>query len=378
MKKILFIMKYPIHVQYTLKQKFMGQIDAITKMGYEAWYITFDTDYIYVNCPNGRTIIRTTTGGHSKQYIHTLAFIDIYLAICKLVSNQKFDLVYFRKSPIGIIGRKMCSYIKMSGAKLVVEITSYPEVEKPKNKLRALYFMYSDRMWKKSYSKVDLFTLIGKKSDNYYGYHAINIENGVAVDNVPVKQWTKTDNKIHLLALASMCIWHGYDRLIQGLADYSGNDKERIIIDMVGNEGDGSLKKWKKLTQSLSIENQVIFHGRVEGDALTDIFNQANVGVCSLGLYRMGFQSGSILKLREFMARGLPFIYAADDPSIDPTKTWYLKVSNDDLPIDISRVIEFANNLNSDVSSEMREYAIKHMSWESQFERIIYEIGINK
>lgn len=376
MKNILLIMKYPLHVPYTLKQKFKGQIDALIKMGYNVWYITFDSDQVYLNGPKGREVIKKTLAGHYTHYIHTFAFMDLYIAAIKSLNIQKFDLIYFRKSPLLFIGQHMCSKIKKAGSKLIVEIPTYPDDRaKSKNILRAVFTLLSNCVWKNCNKYVDLFAVIGESTDSYQNCPAINIENGVEVDNVPLKKDTNKDNKIHLLALASMSVWHGYDRLIKGLAEYTGERKNDIIIDMVGNEGDGSLSKWKELTHTLALDNQVIFHGRLEGKELTDLFNQATLGVASLGMFRVGFSSGSILKLREYMARGLPFIYAADDISIDSKKKWYLKVSNDETPILMENVVKFIEIINKNTSKEMRNYAKRNMTWNIQFEKIFTKLN---
>ena len=365
-------MKYPLAETYTLKQKFNGQMAALSNMGLEVWYLSFDHEYIYLNHGDEREKINKTIMGKNRHYIHTLAFIDLYRSVLKVLQKKSFDYVYFRKSPIGIIGYRMCRKIGKMDTKLIVEIPTYPEEgEKAKNVLRSIYSKYSRMWWKKCYPKVKLFTLIGKASDNYKGYPAINIENGVYVDNIPLRE-PKEDGRIHLLALASMCVWHGYDRIIQSLADYQGEDKEDIIIDMVGNEGDGSLEKWKSLAESQGVGSQVIFHGRKEGEDLNTIFNQSTLGICSLGLYRNGFEKGSILKLREYTARGLPFVYAAEDPCVNTEMGYCYKVSNNDEPIGMAGIVEFAKKVagNTDLGNSMRNYAKNNISWEGQYKKI--------
>lgn len=366
-------MKYPLIEPYSLKQKFDGQMSALRGMGFDVWFVSFDKEYVYINHANIQDKISKTIFGDKSFYMHTFAFVDVYRSIIKVLKNENFDYVYFRKYPIGYLGYKMCRKISDKNSKMVVEIPTYPEEsERGKNIIRRVYSKYSSLCWKECNKYVKLFALIGKDSDNYKGYPAINIQNGIFVDNIPLRE-PLSDGKIHLLALASMCNWQGYDRIIQSLANYKGKDKDRIIIDMVGSDEDGSLYKWKQLANTLGVSDRVIFHGWKEGKALDEVFNYSTLGICGLGLYRKGFEKGSILKLREYTARGLPFVYAAEDPCVSTEMGYSLKVSNNDDPIDMARIVAFAKNVENqpDLGLKMREYAKKNISWEGQFEKIL-------
>ena len=371
MANILYVMKYPLHESYTLKRKFNGQISALTKMGHKVHFISFDEAKLYDNYESKVRVLKNTFWGKNRLYIHTIVFIDIYLAAIKIIKQNRVDYVYFRKSPMGIFGYAFLNKCNRKGIKVIIEIPSYPSKEKPGSLARSLYEYYS-RIWSNLSNKfVSLFALIGEKSNSYCGRPAINIENGLTVEDVPIREYNK-DGHIHLLALASMSYWHGYDRIILSLHECKHPDAHKVIIDMVGDEGDGSLKKWKHMVNQLKLESQVIFHGRLEGDGLDNMFNKATIGICSLGLYRLGYENSSILKLREYTARGLPFVYAANDSCINHSLGYAMKVSNNDEPIDMGQIIDFANTVSKDftISQRMREYAKECISWESQFLRL--------
>lgn len=371
MANILYVMKYPLHESYTLKRKFDGQIAALKKMGHKVHYITFDRDRMYENCDSKTTLGRKILLGSIKAYIHTFVFIDIYLTAIGIINKHEIEFVYFRKSPLGIVGYTFLKKCNQKGIKVIVEIPSYPSKEKPGSLFRAIYGYYS-RIWSHFSNKyVSLFALIGEKSDSYYGHPAINIENGITVENIPIRKY-KADCRIHMLALASMSYWHGYDRILTSLHECTHPDAKRVIIDFVGNEGDGSLQKWKNMTSQLKLESQVVFHGRLEGEELDKMFDLATIGICSLGLYRLGYETSSILKLREYTARGLPFVYAANDSCINHSLGYAMKVSNNDNPINMGQIIDFANAVSMDTTLplKMRKYAEESASWESQFLRL--------
>ncbi len=377
--RVLFVMKYPLVDQYSIMQKLNGEINAVRNLGHEVEYISFDRDYIYLEKGEKREIIRKTTLGHSKFYFHTLVFADINKAAEKVISSGKYDLVYFRHSPIGYRGYKMMKTAKETNkTKVVVEIPSFPlNVDKPKNLIRKLYVIYSDAWWKKSSKFVSLFAGIGEKADAFLGVPFINIDNGIDIHLIPKRTEKKSqDGKTHLLAVASMCEWHGYERIIRGIGVWQNEKKENYVLDLVGDEGDGSLSKWKELVHELGLEKQVVFHGRKTGDALTEMYNMATIGLSSLAMYKVGFQSGSVLKLREYMARGLPFIYAHDDPHMSADLPWCLKIPNDDSTVNMDSVDEFVKKIyqEDELPERMRKYAEENMTWESQFRKIFNRI----
>lgn len=377
MSKILFLAKYPIDDQYTLVPKLNGQMQALKNLGHDVYYISFDRDNVYLNWDNKKEVIIKTNFGRSKFYYHLFSFYDIYKAAEKAVKSCNFDIVYFRYSPLNYRGNKLLRSINKTSL-LVVEIPTFPpECEKQKSIMRRIYMQWSYFWWKESAKYVNLFTIIGSQANSYLKRPALNIDNGILVDDIPLRRAEPAkDGKIHLLALASMSNWQGYDRVIKGLAEWDSSKASEYIIDMVGVDGDGSLGVWKNLADQLGLKNQIVFHGPLYGEMLTRVFQIADLGLCSFGMYRKKMNSGSILKLREYMARGLPFIYAHDDPGVKEDMPWCIKVSNDDKPIDMKKVDAFLNYLRGlpDYSQEMRNYAIENMSWESQFKNVFQKL----
>ncbi len=377
MGKVLYVMKYPLEEPYSIMQKLDGQMKAVSSLGHEVYYISFDREHLYLNHGDSREIIQHTTAGRSKVYYHLISFYDIYSAADKALKKEKFDLVYFRYGPLNMMGSRL---LKTAAEKstLVVEIPTFPaNRETQKTAMRRLYMRLSDKRWIKAAQYISLFTLIGEKADSFLGVPALNIDNGVFVEGIPMKTGVNAkDGKRHLLAVAAMSNWQGYDRIIQGLANWKNPRSGEYVIDMVGDEGDGSLKEWKRLAFECGLEKQVIFHGRLTGDRLTEMFETAEIGLGSLGMYRKRMNDGSVLKIREYMARGLPFLYAHDDPALSEDMPWCIKFPNDGSPINMNRVDEFVNSLGTyqEMSKQMRQYAAEHMSWEAQFTRIFSKL----
>jgi len=190
----------------------------------------------------------------------------------------------------------------------------------------------------------------------------ITIGNGFDVASVPVRDARHYDTtELYLLCVANVSKWHGLDRLLKGIAEYRGNT--RIIFHIVG-DGDEILPLIQ-LVEKLNIRNLVKFHGFKTGKELDTLFNTCHVAVGSLGIHRLGLHEASILKAREYCARGIPYIIACADPDFPDDFPYIHRVSPNDSPLDIEKIIEFSQTAYTDPDhpEKMREYALEHLDW---------------
>ena len=197
----------------------------------------------------------------------------------------------------------------------------------------------------------------------------LTIGNGFLVQSVPVRGAPDyTDNDLHLLCVANVSRWHGLDRLLRGLATYSGTPK--VILHIAGDGAE--LPHLQQLTDELGISDRVVFHGFTAGKALDALFDQCHIAVGSLGIHRIGLKEASILKAREYCARGIPFIYGITDPDFPPDFPYILHVPADESPIDIEQVLAFAKEVYADPDhpQKMRRYAEEHLDWSVKTKRL--------
>lgn len=380
-KKILYIVRYRLDESFNLKAKFDGQIAAFAKLGLDVSYIAFDSTHFY-HINNGKKEIVGNTHFGVPAYVHTLFYYDLHKIVLNLLKTEKWNYVYWRSAPCWISSCRIANRISKLDTKLIYEYPTFPiKREKQKSILRQLYLYYSDWLQKNVDRKVDLFVMIGEDAKgSYRGKPAINITNGIDITNILPRE-RKIDNcTIHILALASMSYWHGYDRLIKSLANYKST--QNVVIHMVGGNDGGCLGEWKELTNQLGLEDKVIFHGAKTGKELEEMFNLCDIGVNSLGMYRKGFEVTSELKTREYAARGLPFVCSVEDSALADAKEplWY-KVSNDDTIPDMGQIVEFALRMreNSECVKELRQYAMERMTWEAQYKKVFEKLeGENK
>ena len=101
------------------------------------------------------------------------------------------------------------------------------------------------------------------------------------------------------------------------------------------------------------------------GSELDHYFMNSTLAIGPLELYKKNMEETSALKLVEYTARGIPFIYAYNDNNIDKDCNFALRFENNSKLIDISSIIKFAQNVSSqkNISQEMRNYAFHKLDW---------------
>ena len=137
--------------------------------------------------------------------------------------------------------------------------------------------------------------------------------------------------------------------------------------------GDGSeLPHLQKLANDLGIADHVLFHGFLTGKTLDDLFDQCPIAVGSLGIHRIGLTEASILKAREYCARGIPYVIACIDPDFPVDFPWVLRVPADESPVDIEKIIGFAQTVCADLDhpQKMRAYALEHLDWSVKMKKL--------
>ncbi len=270
-------------------------------------------------------------------------------------------------------------------AKIIMEMADYPSTwYMTTSKLLSLLYLpiiIKDVLARKSYRKyIDRIAII-KPIAKVYGIPAIRIANGVDVANIVPRKPAFPDKPV-MIAVAAMCNFHGYDRMIEGIHQYyrAGGRRELELHLVGGTDNPGhDLKKYKQLCRQYHLEETVIFHGEKSGNELDEIYNRCNLAVASLGMYRIGYQTANSLKVREYLAKGLPVIAGCDiDLFQDNRFTFWLQLENDDRPVDLSAVFDFFDRIYHQhqenyqaINREIRTYAEKYCNMDYAFKNVI-------
>jgi glycosyltransferase involved in cell wall biosynthesis len=189
------------------------------------------------------------------------------------------------------------------------------------------------------------------------------LTNGVCLDGYKEKKYRAIkDDKLELLFLASHAFpWNGIDRLLQGMARYSG--KTDILLHVVGDME----KEYRGLVLKLRLTDKVVFHGKKFNEELDEIFDTVHIGIGILALHRNGLKVATSLKAREYLARGIPFMIGYEDEDIKEVFPYVLKIPANEEPIDISAVVAFTKKIYAEsgqrMTGEIRDYAKKNIDY---------------
>ena len=377
-KKLLYIVRYPVYEDFNLRGKFDGQLEAFRNLGMDVYYLVFDREYFYLVHGSKKERISKATS-RMPMYFHTKVYYDLHRAVQKVLKQVRFDYVYWRAAPIWHSSLTLSRKLHKNGVKILYEIPTYvKDGEEPMSLSRKLFSIYSGLWEEKVMRYLDLVVLIFTGDANISSFHGrpvTIIDNGVDVSSIPLRTPEVHEDEIHILALASMSYWHGYDRLIRSLGKYDGDRK--IFIHMVGGNDGGMLPEWQQLVVELNLQDRVIFHGKMYGDDLAKMFDLCDIGVNALAQYRKNLNATSELKVREYTARGLPFLCSVEDPALNHTdEPFWLQVANDESMLDMEEIASFALKMRADKEhpAKMRAYAEKHMTWESQYAPIFEKL----
>ena len=191
----------------------------------------------------------------------------------------------------------------------------------------------------------------------------ITIGNGIEVNGVNLRSPPSfAGTEVNILCVASFISrWHGFDRLLRGLALYRGSANVHIFIVGQGPE----LLNLKRIVGELLLDSNVSFTGFIEGVSLDNFFDICHIAIGSLGMHRKGLSMTSELKIRDYTARGIPIVCGAVDPDFPHDCRFIHIVPADESPIDFEKIISFAEEiyLDNEHHIKMRAFAEHKLDW---------------
>lgn len=368
MKKALFLIFHGFDPNNGISKKISYQVNALKECGFEVHLCYMDETITKQRVVDGKIIADYGNNTLSKIRKRTE-----FSSIVNYAKKNNIEFVYIRSNhnanPFTIL---MVRRLKLAGMKVVMEIPTYPYDSEYEAQGMSKQ-IFQDKLFRRSMAKSLDAIVTFSDYKQIFGQKTINISNGIDFDNVPMKNCKNdTSKELNLIGVAEIHQWHGFDRLVKGLALYYSKPQDYIVnFHVVGYffsaEGEN---EFRKLISDNDMEDYVILHGKKHGTDLDEIFNRCDMGVGSLGRHRVGIQRIKTLKNREYAARGIPFIYSETDSDFDD-RPYVLKEPADESPIDIKQVIEFYKSLN--ISSQEIRSSIQNLSWSCQMKHVIEE-----
>lgn len=368
--KALFLVFHGFDPSNGISQKIQYQLKALNDCG-------LSTSICYMQevagtkkrCVDDQVIANYGDGIKSK----VLKRIE-FRSVAEYVISHHIQFVYMRSdhnaSPFLI---SMIHKIKRHGVKVVMEIPTYPyDVEYIGWSMKKNIIV--DKIFRRALARqLDAIVTFSDK-DNIFGQRTIRISNGIDFDNIPLKKHINdTSHELHLIGVAEIHRWHGFDRVIHGLASYyQTNPDYKVYFHIVGYfYSDTERNEIISLIDILDLHKYVILHGRQHGEVLNQLFEQCDFGIGSLGRHRVGITNIKTLKNREYAVRGIPFIYSEYDSDFE-TQPYVLKATADETPININAIINFYKCM--DLCPDDIRKSIQHLSWRNQMQKLIDSI----
>ena len=365
-KKALFIVFHGFDPSNGISKKITYQINALNACGIHTQLCYMDENYNKRRMVGNHVIANYGHGIKSKIFKRTE-----FASIVNYAIKENITFIYIRSNhnanPFTI---NMVKRMKKAGMKVVMEIPTYPyDTEYISQGMGKQIFQ--DRIFRERLAKQLDAIVTFSNFNEIFGKKTIRISNGIDFNSIRIKRANTADSTIiNLIGVAEIHPWHGFDRVIKGLATYYEMSQDIIVkFHIVGYfffDNDENL--FKQMIADNHLEKYIILHGKKNGDDLDKIFDECDFGIGSLGRHRVGIDKIKTLKNREYAARGIPFIYSETDEDFDDKK-YVLKAPADETPIDINRIIDFYQHLT--LSPTDIRTSVKNLSWENQMQKII-------
>ena len=370
-KKLLYVCYMNLNSSGTIgiKNKIINQIKAMEDSGIRVCYIW----------PEGK---------HINSNMGENAFSDFSnVDRAALSIADDFDAAYIRLNcTVSASQLLLIQKLKKRGAKVLFEVPTYPfdgeiigsiKNDIKKGKKRKAY-KAAKKFVKYKIRSLQVHKYVDRVvtySDDkrIWGIKTINIQNGVNADDVRISNRKSQAQEMHAICVSSCAYWHGYDRFIAGLGKYYETPHDvDVYLDVVGDGG--AIVEYKYLSQKYNIEDKVLFHGKLCGDELEAIYDQADIALDAMGRHRSGVKYNSSLKGKEYLAKGLPIVSGVRT-ELDKAEDFpfYYRVPANDSPINIGEVLEFYKKILEIpyYKITIREYAEKYFSFEYTLRNVI-------
>lgn len=245
--------------------------------------------------------------------------------------------------------------------KIVYEAPTYPYDQQKAWSISSASFLLKERINRKKVAGlVDrIVTFYGQKS--IWGVPCIPLMNGFDFSSVELVPRVYS-SVIHIVSVAQTAFWHGYQFMIEGLKNYYESDgKEQIIFHMVGD----ALPEHKKTVESYHLSEHVIFHGKLSGQELFQVYGQCSLGLNVLGVPADHNPISSSLKSREYGAMGLPIVSSIPIDYLPENYRFLCLLPTENKAADITRITEFYHCVYdgidpNEISAEIRNFAKKN------------------
>ncbi len=352
-------------------KKVFSQVKALRTHGLECDLFYFQNNECILEKTNGKKQVWAFENKWKRiqfQYFDYLQHIDF----------QGYNAIYIRHFFLHPLATLMLNNWKKQNPtlRIVMEIASFPYYgQARKDSFKEQWTYRMDKLLTPLLKRSVDVILTFSPFEKIYGISTLRTSNGIDTDGVEILPKPFFQKELHILGLANVQHWHGFDRIIRGIKDYySSNYETEVYLHIVGR-GD-EIPFLEKLIDSDILKKYVLFHGAKYGNDLEDFFQKSHIALSSLGMHRIGVANGetSNLKLREYCAKGIPFINGYLDRDLPSDFPYALQVEADESAIDIEQIISFYKELRtkySDYPTQLNQFAKNNLTWKAKLKIVV-------
>lgn len=339
-----------------ITKKIFDWLDAANELGYESNAIIIPPDgginsYLRFNIEIMKSkekilLLRNPT---HLRFLLVFSILIARINKCKIIIDVPSPLYVLIKE---ILGRTN-NFLKYIAAFEIFIFSSIPFIFA--NKI----VQYSHENWWYNIGCTEKILMIG---------------NGIKVDRIKLRKSYPTwpSNKLVLIGVANVALWHGYDRILYAISEFNKlqDTGYKVYFNIIGDGPE--LVNLKNIVVSCNLDEYVDFHGLVsDSNYIDNLYQDSHIGVSSLGLHRIGLEVASVLKSREYVATGIPFIFAGEDFDFVEENNFRFKVSNSDDVLEITELFKNFRQLIIPNPKEIRKYAVANLSVKKKLKNIL-------
>ena len=376
--KILFLVYHGFSEHSGISKKIHYQVKGLKENGYDVRLCYYDFAENGHRC---RFVDGKVIKDYGKGNWAALRQRLDYKCVYDYCVREGIELVYarcFMNANPWLI--RFFKKLRKAGIHAVTEIPTYPYDQefKKTTKWNVFLGLWIDKCFRRClYQYMDAIVTFSD-AQKIFGQRTINISNGVDFDSIPLHQpsaISRQPPELHLIGVAEVHIWHGFDRVMTGIGEYYSHQPSAIsrhpdvYFHVVGGVHPYHMKNdFSPIIEKYHIQDKIIFHGTMFGKELDEVFNECQFAIGSLGRHRSGITVIKTLKNREYATRGIPFIYSEIDSDFEH-QPYVLKAPADESPIDIQQIIDFLNQF--EMKPEDIRRTVEPLQWKYQMKKVV-------
>ena len=325
------------------------------------------------NYPLNKTpyLCRFTPAYQQKKHIDAINNV-----VNRYLNNKTKPFIYLRYPGASRFALRMLKNWQRKGVQFCIEMNGKEEAfylrqlnENPQD-IFAKHYLNCEQKYAQAMMKLaDLVVGVSHEIAGFYGANTPTyiLSNGFDVNSVKVRQGMLTSEEPINFALISGSpnYWNGADRYINAFKTYDGTRK--VTLHLVGSFKPAYLKR---------LSGNIIQHGMLNKEQLDQLMQNMHVGLGSCSLFRVGLSEGCVLKIREYLSRGLPVVLGYQDTDLNFGKNldFVHNISANESSVNVQEVINWTVELYKKYNTlhqDIRNFAKSTFSYENKMRAFV-------